>query len=377
MSREAGSSVPIQLLEIEVSLPPPLLLDGTVRETISEPHSLDFQRRVGRPQSGGDDEPTPCVLILTRTSDPQADDLSLRLAAAGVACLRLDADLCRDEPLCWDPLGGTLATSDGVFSPQVCWRRYFHASALAQRNEPAVDAYLRDQWEAMVHALVATPQSQCLVLNSGAGGCAGGLDRLLQLRGAQAVGLRTPGSLVTNDLRAAAQMHWADAFIVKSVGEHFVEPTPGRMHALLPRRMTRAQIEADRPLEPAPVLVQELIRSERELRIFAVGGTLIGFSMVMPMPKADWLAPETVQVDSFTVPEALADTLRQLMATWHLDVAAFDLLDTGAGNAPVFLEVNPTCDWRWHEAQVGSSAVSDAVLALVLAKLSQRTNTGV
>ena len=63
-----------------------------------------------------------------------------------------------------------------------------------------------------------------------------------------------------------------------------------------------------------------------------------------------------------TSPE-LEHPLLELAEKWELDVAAFDLLDTADG--PVFLEVNPACDWLWSEHLADDKRVSERVAAFV------------
>ncbi|GAA3026637.1 hypothetical protein [Streptosporangium longisporum] len=67
--------------------------------------SLDFQSLVGRP-ARYDDDCIPCVLILTRADDREADHISLRLAAAGIPLLRIDSDRCAGTELVWDVFRG-------------------------------------------------------------------------------------------------------------------------------------------------------------------------------------------------------------------------------------------------------------------------------
>ena len=62
-------------------------------------------------------------------------------------------------------------------------------------------------------------------------------------------------------------------------------------------------------------------------------------------------------------PPELERPLTRLADTWNLDVAAFDVLDTEDG--PVFLEVNPACDWLWSERLAGDRLVSQRVAELV------------
>jgi hypothetical protein len=340
------------LTDIPRQAAPPLLLSGSLHRTSLAAESLDFQIRVGRPLDGAA-EPAPCALVLTRTADREIDELSLGLAAAGVPLLRLDSDRADAQALCWDPEREVLVADGRDLRPSVCWSRYFTAASIPATGRPATTAYARDQWWAAAVALAACGGR---ILNRAAGP-----DRLAQLAGARAAGLVVPRTVVTtHPARDAARIAGDGDVIVKAVGEHYVEPVPGALTGLTPRRVARVDLPDS---EPAPVLVQELVEAPRELRVYVVAGTLHAFAVTKTSLSALWEAPEELAIEPTRLQAGLADTLTRLSREWRLDVAAFDLLD--APGAPVFLEVNAACDWLWCERATGTSAVSDAVRRLI------------
>ncbi|NGP07186.1 hypothetical protein G6038_17205 [Rhodococcus sp. 14C212] len=337
----------------------PLLLRSHPHLTTASAESRDFQARVGHP-TGTD--PAPCVLVLTRAADREIDELSLWLAARGITLLRLDSDRCADTDVQWDPVAGLLTRDGRTFRPQVCWLRYFDVDALrtAQTTPDAVQ-HVHDQWQALVAALAAHPGLR--TLNSGAR--PGTPDRLTQLAAARAAGLRVPATLVTTRLDVAARgLPGNGDLLVKSLGRHCVEPQPGRLRGVYPQRVTRASIDGEQPTG-APVLVQEYVAADRELRIHAVGGRLIGYAVTRPTPESLWTQPESISVRRCDIPAEVAASLRELLDRFRLDLAAFDLLDTPGG--PVFLEVNPEFDWRWTEHGAGDTGTTNAVRALIAA----------
>ena len=338
--------------DLSLETAPALLLSGTVHRAALAPESRDFQVRVGRPL---DDAPTPapCALVVTRSADREIDELSLRLAAAGVALVRLDSDRADAQELAWDPADRILVADGRDLEPTVCWSRYFTAASIPAIGEPTATAYARDQWLAAAAAIAA---SGGRILNR-----AGGLDRLAQLAGARAAGLATPHTVVTTrPARDVARIRGRGDVIVKAVGEHYVEPVPGALIGLTPRRVARAGLPER---EPAPVLVQELVDAPRELRVYAVGGDLHAFAVTKPSVSALWETPAELGIVPIHLRPCLARVLRRLAREWRLDVAAFDLLD--APGEPVFLEVNAACDWLWCERATGTSHVSDAVRQLI------------
>jgi len=347
----------------------PTLLQRQAHQVTLTPASHDFQLRVGRPFGTPRRGVTPCAVVLTRSADREIDELSLHLAARGIPLVRFDSDRCPGDQVSWDLADDVLRTDEGVYRPAVCWVRYFTPSSMPLPTDAQVAAYARDQWQPWSAALLAAGGAHAV--NAGAG--PGQPDRVGQLAAARALGLRTPATVVTTvPGQAVGRIPGHGDLVVKSLGEHFVEPIPGRLTGLAPRRLTRAALLANTATEPAPVLVQEFLPSRRELRIYAVGGRLLTFAVTRPTPEALWTQPERVAARRIPTPEALRQPLRALVARWQLDVAAFDVLDTDRGH--IFLEVNSACDWLWCESLAGTAAVSTAVRKR-MAELFEHTTT--
>ena len=72
-----------------------LLLDADAPEVLIPTRSRDLQVCFGCPGTGR----ARAVVICTRADDPDTDELSVRLAAAGVALVRIDIDRPCDADL--------------------------------------------------------------------------------------------------------------------------------------------------------------------------------------------------------------------------------------------------------------------------------------
>jgi glutathione synthase/RimK-type ligase-like ATP-grasp enzyme len=224
-------------------------------------------------------------------------------------------------------------------------------------------SYQRTQWSGWVPVMMSAEGGADVNPSAESGSP----DRVTQLAAARAAGLRTPATVVTNSPWAAArQLPGAGDVIVKALGEHYIEPHPGHLIGIAPRRVSRRELMQAELVEPAPILVQEFVASERELRIYLVGGDLITYAVEKPSPESLWEGDASVYVRAVPTPHELEQPLLRLAERWDLDVAAFDLLDTTDG--PMFLEVNPACDWLWSEKLAGDKRVSERVAALVSAR---------
>jgi hypothetical protein len=346
----------------------PLLLQGQEYVFRAPIAALDFQERIHRLDlvDEGDGTPQPCVLVLARSSDMEMNALSIALAERGVRMARLDADRCLELPLTVYPDAPLVELDRWMLRPLLVWRRHFELAALPVDPATLYGAYVADQWHSVADWI--TNRTDWAQVNSLA--TRRRLDRLTQLSDAAAFGLRIPRTVVTT--QPARHRPGGGACIVKTSGRHLVEPSSGVQHGLFPRPLDNRRGSGG--AEPAPVIVQQYLQSDHELRVFVVGGELIGYRVEKLDPAQLWVDPEAVDVRRIDVPgpevpAALAESLLALTRFWKLDVVAFDLL-VRDGTA-VFLEANVNCDWRWFEARSSDNGVSEAVASWVSARFEQ------
>lgn len=195
-------------------------------------------------------------------------------------------------------------------------------------------------------------------------------NKLRQLRVAAEAGLRIPRTLVTNDPDAARQ---------------FFEETEGRTVAKLLRpltvsmnadsdfvyttRVSAEDLAAAGTLRHSPMVFQELITKERELRVAWVAGeTFTGAldASGTSRGQTDWrrAAPEECHWQTAELPTEVSRGLRSLMSELGLVFGAVDLIRTTAGEH-VFLEVNPAGEWGMLERDL-NLPVSDAIARALL-----------
>jgi hypothetical protein len=313
---------------------------------------LDFQEEADRrglyaQDAGGD--PVPCVLVLSRAADMEMNELSLALAERGIRMARIDADRCLELDLTVYTDAPIVELNQRLLRPVMVWRRHFDITAIPVDPRTTGGAYAVDQWRTVANWL--SNRSDWTQVNRRQS--SNTLDRLTQLTDASAAGLEVPRTAVTT--RPGRSRPGGGACIVKTIGHHMLEPRPGSLRGLFPRPLD-ARRASELP-EPAPVMVQQYLDADSELRVFVIGADVVGYRVDKHDPAQLWVDPDAVSVRPTEVPESVADRLRTLTERWGLSVAAFDLLVIGDHH--VFLEVNVNCDWCWFEHRADDSDVSD------------------
>ncbi|SIR77009.1 hypothetical protein SAMN05421833_11526 [Microbispora rosea] len=326
----------------------------------------------------------PCVVLADRAGCAEfavlQDTLhhlgvpSVRVDAESVAALRLSATLAaparadrptEDRPAVDRPTtDGAPAASGGVaggrpcavldldgrrIAPTVVWARHFSPRAMPASASAAQTLLRAESWHAVVRQLCSLAPASLPGNRPG---------RLEQLAGAAAAGIRVPRTIVTTDPAGAAAAMPGRRVVVKVVGEHFVETSPGLLTGVLPEIAARAEV-LRRPALDYPVIVQEHVEHDAELRVYHVAGAVHAYAVGKRAPDSPWREAAEVTVTPVAAPPAVADAVRGLASLWGLTYGAFDLL-LSAGEV-VFLEVNTDGDWRWFEAKAGGRPVSTAV----------------
>jgi hypothetical protein len=341
----------------------PLLLQGQDYVLRLSVAARDFQEQIHKLDlvDEGDGNPEPCVLVLARSADMEMNELSIALAERGVRMARLDVDRCLDLSLTIYPDAPLIELGRWMLRPLLVWRRHFELTALPTDPGTLFGAYAVDQWRSVADWI--TNRTDWAQVNAVPFGRR--LDRLTQLTDAASFGLTTPRTVVTT--QPGRHRPGGGRCIVKTAGRHLVERTSGVQHGLFPRPLDTHR--AGFAPEPAPVIVQQYLDADHELRVFVVAGEVIAYRVDKLDPAQLWVDPDAVEVCRTELPAALRETLAALTRYWRLDVVAFDLLVRG--DDTVFLEANVNCDWQWFERRSGEPAVSTAVAAWVASRFEE------
>jgi hypothetical protein len=313
----------------------------------------DFLSQLTAPDHTLDVRPRtePAVVLLSRACDADLDAVERLLAGAGIRTARLNADEVADTGLTVDPQQCAARLHGRWLTPTVTWTRHFAPAAIEGAGDPARIAFLRESWQAAAVALAGI---------SGTSLPASAPAPLAQLDVARRHGVAVPRTLVTTDPYRAFAEFGCRQLVVKAAHRHFVEPEPGRLHGVFPVVVEQHTLSAG--LGP-PVIVQEYMEHEAELRVYYVAGQLHAFRVDKGSAADLWTAPDTVGVSPVTPPPSVAEATIRLATAMSLHYGAFDFLL--CAGTPVFLEVNPDGDWRWAERKSHTTPVTAAVSAML------------
>lgn len=195
-------------------------------------------------------------------------------------------------------------------------------------------------------------------------------NKLRQLRLAREAGLSIPRTLNTND--PARVREFFDELGGSMVAK-LLRPLSTSMGAapyfVYTSEVRREDLDDAGMLRHCPMLFQEKVEKERELRIAYVDGELFAGAIdakASARGRVDWRLSEPGEWlwAHGEVPGDVASALRELMSRLGLVYGAIDMIVTPGGEH-VFLEVNPGGEWGMLERDL-DLPISDAIARALL-----------
>ncbi|WP_343704004.1 MvdC/MvdD family ATP grasp protein [Chitinophaga sp.] len=179
-------------------------------------------------------------------------------------------------------------------------------------------------------------------------------NKLLQLTAAQAAGLAVPQTLFSNHAEDAIRFyddHNGDV-VVKLHGA-LSKTMDGRGNFFPTTRLRKEDVPMLESLSACPMILQEYIPKDRELRIVYVDGEFFTGSLRAP-DTTDWRTASTtvIQWEPFVLPPAQEEKISRLMQLLGLPFGAIDMIVQPDGQY-VFLEVNPQGEWGMLQKYLG------------------------
>lgn len=191
-------------------------------------------------------------------------------------------------------------------------------------------------------------------------------DKGLQLARAQALGLETPPTLVTNDPQAARAFAAAHPAVIAKMLTPYSTSMRGDTPFVYTSLLRPGDLEALGGLRHCPMVFQARVPAERELRVVVVGERVFAGALDA-RGLVDWRRSDPssgIAWQQGHVPEDICDRLRALVRGLGLVYGAVDMI-RAPGGRHVFLEVNPAGEWGMLERDLGlpiGAAIADALL---------------
>ncbi len=340
---------------------------------------LDYLGQRGQPSTFQDVQ----VALFSRRNDPEMDAVGIMLLRAGIPYIRLNVDELLAGASCqivYDAPAGRLALiREGIRSePSVAVFHLFDTAIYPHGMDARSAAswhYAREAWQSLASS-VGRGEAAAGVRAINSPAIVQRLTRLQQMRIAAACGLRTPRSVVVSEVADGYDALGVGHIIVKPVREHFIELSQGDEHVLFgafPQVLHWPSVLAGERTRD-PVLVQEFIPHQAELRVYALRGEPPAALEIRAANGAfttaySAVAGGDVLVTATELPARLAMAIAAFMDMAHLDYGAFDLVRETASGDPVFLEVNTSGGWRCYERLLGSTDITRRFTSYVMSAM--------
>ncbi|MDY7096042.1 MAG: hypothetical protein SX243_23960, partial [Acidobacteriota bacterium] len=345
------------------------------------------------------DDSSPQILLLTHRSDYfTVDRVAQALAEAGAQPVRLDTDdfptrvglslrddgegprfsatpFASDKPLASDDGGAPRGLSEplpDLSRVAAVWTRSPWPPELPEDLDPAYRQSCADQCRCLLDgwldALHDGPHEAAWINPPAANQRAG--NKVIQHRLAHRAGLDLPPTLITNDdAQARDFFHRHGGDVMAKLLLPLSRSMDGSGQFLPTTPLTADDLEHLEALRLGPMILQQRVPKDHELRVMVVDGELFvgALGAGTSGPEADdWRVsdPRQVRWQRGRLGPRAAEGLRRLMSSLGLVAGVADFIITPQDRA-VFLEINPLGEWGMLERDLElpiSHALAQALL---------------
>ncbi len=178
-------------------------------------------------------------------------------------------------------------------------------------------------------------------------------SKLIQLRTARELKMRTPDTLITNDPKEFFDFYHAhDGKVIIKTQHPWQLASRGDM-ALYTTLIDKEKLAHMDRIRNGPCLFQELVAKELELRVTVIGRRVFAtaiYSQRVAMGAVDWRkAPDgAILQEPYALPKAIEKKVLKFMDAFGLHYGAIDMIVTPQGEY-VFLEINPNGQFGWQQ----------------------------
>lgn len=196
--------------------------------------------------------------------------------------------------------------------------------------------------------------------------------KLLQLKKANSIGLKTPYTVVTNDINWHKSVpSGLEYFCVKSIGAYHWLDDEGTEYSLKSSKVHISDlIKHTQDFALCPTLLQEYIEKKYEWRITVIDKEIFACrlnSQIVEGAEVDWRIVDVSKIphEIIDIPSILKNKIYEYLSAFKLQFGAFDFIENKSGEF-IFLECNPNGQWLWIELMT-KAKISDAIANFLFA----------
>lgn len=198
-----------------------------------------------------------------------------------------------------------------------------------------------------------------------------------QLRIAESCGLRIPATCISNDPAVIQRfIRSLDVPVITKMQSAFAIYREGNEHVVFTNTVNDAHLQDLESVKYCPMVFQERIEKQLELRVTIVGHKIFAYSVnsaVAERSATDWRKDGVGLMDSwdpYELPVDLQQKLLKFMDAYGLNYGAIDII-LSPDNQYYFLEVNAAGEYFWLDKLCGH-AISRQIANVLLGKASHR-----
>jgi len=308
------------------------------------------------------------VLIVTDSREPNVAKVIEHLDAARNRYVRVDVDnFLRDSRVTFKETKGVCSwvlrvNGEDVSDKDVCsvWHRRPPSPKASESVHPLYREFVENETAKFLWDLWTSLDADLFWMNHPRTTRLLEFNKLYQMKIASGVGLLTPETLVTNDPGTAMSFitTHGGSVAMKIFGGSVIQDEEGETLTVLTHRVSgRRAKQWLSGIECGPVMLQEYIEKQLELRVTMVGDRIFScaiHSQDSQRTKDDWRRYDfdKVKHEIYRLPRLIEKKLRLFMRRSGITFGAIDLVLEPSGRY-VFLEVNPNGQWGWIEHLTG------------------------
>lgn len=316
------------------------------------------------------------ILVVTNKRDVTSDFVVLEMRRRGLPLFRLNTEDLPEFEIGMadgDPSRLVLCGPSGDLSlPEVGAAYYRRPGGVDGQSADAVSAYVAAEWSAILRSLWNALEGRWLnspfaILRAE--------DKPRQLAVARSVGLRVPGTLVTNSFVQARSFQADGPMVAKPLRHALIDD--GEMGSVLfTSRVADLETGDAEAFRRAPMILQHEVAKQADVRVVVVDDRVFAariLSQVHEETTVDWRRGVRLDLEHkrFELRGDVATACVALTRELGLRFSAIDLVEDIEGDF-WFLESNPNGQWAWIEQRTAAPLTA----AIVDALSGRRSDTG-